>query len=207
MKNNSITYVTKHCSLKVLNIFTAVILFAFALNANAEWDLNNDSSTLNFVSIKKGTVGEVHHFKNLSGGIDKSGNVSITIDLTSVETAIPLRNERMQNLLFETKLFPKAEISGKVDPRQYQSLKPGQAHTVNTDITVSLHGSDKKLNTDITVIKLENGSLKVLSPTPIIVNAKDFNLAKGVNALRDIVKLPSISMAVPVSFNLVFNNS
>jgi len=39
----------------------------------------------------------------------------------------------------------------------------------------------------------------------VVVNASLFNLADGVEALREIAGLPSISAAVPVSFVLSFD--
>ena len=36
------------------------------------------------------------------------------------------------------------------------------------------------------------------------LNAADFDIGAGIEKLMDVAKLPSISTAVPVSFNLVF---
>jgi hypothetical protein len=44
-----------------------------------------------------------------------------------------------------------------------------------------------------------------MSKKPVVVNAPEFKLAEGVEALREIAGLPSISLAVPVSFVLAFD--
>jgi hypothetical protein len=41
---------------------------------------------------------------------------------------------------------------------------------------------------------------------PIIVMAESFDLINGVQALREVAGLPSISRAVPVTFQLMLEN-
>jgi len=44
----------------------------------------------------------------------------------------------------------------------------------------------------------------ITSIKPVIINAEDYKLSEGVEMLRSVAKLSSISMAVPVTFSLVF---
>ena len=83
--------------------------------AQAQWSLDNDSSTLSFVTVKADHVGEVHTIDHLTGTIEDDGAVEITIELASVNTMIDIRNERMQAMLFETNLFPESTIAGSID--------------------------------------------------------------------------------------------
>ncbi len=54
------------------------------------------------------------------------------------------------------------------------------------------------------ITRLDLDRLMVVSEQPVVVNARDFGLVPGVEALRKIVGLSSISLAVPVTFVLVF---
>ncbi|MEN8180815.1 MAG: hypothetical protein ABFS39_19665 [Pseudomonadota bacterium] len=45
----------------------------------------------------------------------------------------------------------------------------------------------------------------VISISPVIVNAADFDLAQGVMELTKIAELPVISAAVPVTLSFVFD--
>ena len=56
--------------------------------AHADWQLANDKSQLSFVSIKKGSVAEAHHFTQLKGQLSDQGELSINVDLTSAETEV-----------------------------------------------------------------------------------------------------------------------
>ena len=173
--------------------------------ANADWTLNNEASRLSFVSIKKDQVAEVHKFSHLSGSIDKQGSVNITIQLASVDTAIPIRDERMREMLFKTDLFPKATVSGKVDMAKFKTLKSGRIQRDEIEIKLSLHGQNKVLKAEVVVVKLEGGSMLVTTINPVIVNAADFDLAQGVLELTKIAELPVISAAVPVTLSFVFD--
>ena len=78
--------------------FLGLCLLA-STNLMAEWQLNNEASTLTYVSTKSGAVAEVNHFANMQGKVTKNGNATLSIDLTSVETNIGIRNERTKKAL------------------------------------------------------------------------------------------------------------
>lgn len=181
-------------------MFVIIVLFlAFFTNiAVADWQLNNAESRLNFISIKKGNVAEIHSFKQMKGYITQAGQLELTIDLNSVETAIPIRNERMINHLFETKVYPVAVIAAQVDT----ALSDYNVKDVN--FTLNLHGKQDSFYTQVAIAKISEDKIIVSDFRPILVNADSFDLAPGIEILRDLAKLPSISLAVPVTFTLVF---
>lgn len=185
--------------------FLSLALLVGAPAALADWQLNNDGSSVDFISVKKSTVGEVHHFKQLSGGITDGGQASIDIDLSSVETNIPIRNERVQKLLFETAKFPKARIHTTVDDKRLKAMKAGETFDTEAELTLSLHDSEKTLKTRLRVVKLAGDRLLVSTADPLILNAGDYRLTQGVDKLREIAGLPSISPVVPVTATLVFD--
>ncbi len=172
--------------------------------ASAHWSLNNDESTLSFVSIKADHVAEVHTFDVLSGEIEDNGGVEISIELASVNTLIPIRNERMQAMLFETNMFPKATIEADLDLDSLTAMSPGFSETMQLNFTLNLHGGSRSYSAEVKVTRLEDG-LVASTLKPIVVTAEDFSLQSGVEALREIAGLPSISRAVPVSFTVQFD--
>lgn len=72
------------------------------------------------------------------------------------------------------------------------------------ELTLDLHGNTKSISDQLRVTGLENGALQVSIQAPILLNAADFGLGAGVVKLMEVAKLPSISAAVPVTFNLIF---
>lgn len=182
-------------------------LLLFAVSAQAHWQLDNDASTLSFVTIKADHVGEVHTFDLLAGVIDDEGNAEITIELISINTLIPIRDERMQNLLFETSLFPEANLTAQLDIEQFSALEPGQTATAAFGFDLSMRNQSGSYQAEVVVTRLNGNGIQVSTLKPVIVVANSFGLVGGVEALREIAGLPSISNAVPVSFTVVFHNT
>lgn len=187
-----------------MRIFTLIIGLLFTLPSLANWQLVNDKSQFNFVTTKKNSATEVHQFTQLKGAISPKGKVNLTIDLSSVETNIPIRNERMQKFLFETNLFPKASFTTSIDNQTIEQLAVGEVARIEVTGEIALHGAKQTVKTQVQVIKLSNNKILVNSLKPIIIQANDFNLVAGVEKLKDLAVLPSISNAVPVTFSLYF---
>ena len=186
---------------KALFLVSAVLLTG---TAQAQWSLDNDASTLSFVTVKADHVAEVHTFDQLSGSIDDDGSVEITIELVSVNTLIDIRNERMQNMLFETNLFPEARITGDIDLAAVTAMATGVSESIEVQFELDIHGASNSYTADLMVTRLEDGVIASTSK-PIIVIANTHGLVEGVEALREVAGLPSISRAVPVTFNIVFD--
>jgi hypothetical protein len=173
-----------------------------ALPSLAASELVADKSDIRFVSVKNASVAEVHYFKSLSGGID-GGVVNVTIPLVDVETLIPIRNERMQKMLFETELYPRATLTGQVDMEKVMALKSGEYTQMDVSFMLDLHGSSKQLASAVTVARLGD-EIHVTTLQPLVLSAADFKLTEGVERLREVAGLSNISTAVPVTAHLVF---
>ncbi len=171
----------------------------------AAWTLDNDSSQVSFVSVKAGDAGEVHRFTEISGGLSADGNASVTIQLASVDTLIPLRDERMRELLFQTDMFPTASLSADIDMDALNALEPGGSMDIATSLMLDLHGHQLSIATEMIVARLGDHRLMVSSRKPVVVSAASVDLVSGIEALREIAGLPAISKAVPVSFVLTFD--
>ena len=184
-----------------LTALSVAVLFAGA--AQAHWSLDNDASTLSFVTVKAEHVAEVHTFDSLSGTIGDDGGVEISIELASVNTMIPIRNERMQEMLFETNLFPDGIITGSIDLDALTDMDAGSSVARQIDFELSLHGQSVALAADVQITRTGEGVI-VSTLKPLVVMADSFALTAGVEMLREVAGLPSISRAVPVSFTVVF---
>jgi len=196
----------KRMALISLTKKTLFIVFMVLLTgaAQAQWSLNNDASTLSFVTVKADHVGEVHTFDRLSGSIDDRGNVEIIIELASVNTLIDIRNERMQNMLFETNLFPEAKITSDINLSAITAMSAGASESMEVEFELDIHGASNSYTADLVVTRLENGVIASTSK-PILVTANTHGLVEGVEALREVAGLPSISRAVPVTFTVIFD--
>ena len=185
----------------------AAALLCLSPRAAAEWRIDNDRSELSFVTVKAGDAAEVHRFGELAGKVTEEGAVAIEIDLASVDTLIPIRDQRMRDLLFETARFPVASLSAQLDASRLMGLAVGETATMSVSFTLSLKEHELPLLAEVLAVPLSQRVMLVASLKPVVVNAGSLGLVQGVEQLREIAGLPSISKAVPVSFVLVFEQS
>ncbi len=197
--NKTLSYQLVSKLLTALFVCTAF----FNAHAHAAWQLNNDLSNVSFVSVKKDTIGEVHTFKKVASSISESGTLSLTIPLDEVDTAIPIRDERMRELLFETHMFPEVTLSANIG-RELTQLEKGGVKSMSTTAQLTLHGVSQLLKVKVLATRTQDNALFITSQQPMIINPEEFGLVEGIERLRKIAGLPSITRSVPVTFALVY---
>jgi polyisoprenoid-binding protein YceI len=179
---------------------TLLITLVATGSAQAGWDVTA-SSRVGFVSIKNNSIGENNVFEQVTGSISDAGHVTLSIDLTSVETGVGIRNERLQRMLFEVGKFPTAMVQATLSASQLDALKAGDNVSETVKVTVSLHGMSVDKLAPLSVGVSEDG-IRVTSTQPIVVTAKDFGLESGVAALQAIAGLNAISQSIPITVDL-----
>lgn len=158
-------------------------------------------STVGFVSIKNNATGEVNTFDQLSGTLSDNGNIKIVIALSSVETGINIRNERLKTMLFKVASFPAAMIDAELSDSQVAALKAGGIQTESVSVNVSLHGKTVSKTANV-LVSASGGDVRVTTTEPIIITAQEFGLEPGVAALQQIAGLNAISRSIPVTVDL-----
>ena len=177
-------------------------LLLLAMPGVADWRVDPEGSHVGFASVKNDLIAENHTFTEISGGVSASGQAGIIIALASVETKIPIRNERMQALLFQVAEFPTATVTSTLPVREFTSLATGGSRTQTVTLTIKLHGARITREAMVKVTRSAEDAFEVSSLGPILVHASEFALADGVEALRKVAGLQSIDLMVPVTFNL-----
>lgn len=168
------------------------------------YELDSERSSLFFVSTKKEHVVETHHFNTLSGNVADNNEATLVIDLSSVDTANTTRDERMRNYLFETENYANAEVKLTLEADWLENLEVGETQLLDALPSLELHGFTVELSTQLQVTKLSSTTIIVKNVQPILLSATPFNLVPGIETLRDLANLSSISHAVPVNFTLFF---
>jgi polyisoprenoid-binding protein YceI len=172
-------------------IALASVLTLAAPLAQAEWTLQKGSE-LNFLTTKNTHLTEVHTFRTLAGSLQDKGSATLTIDLSSIDSAIPVRDQRMRDVLFETARFASADINTQLDPVLMQQVLKGESVRTTLSGNLTLHGSESPVEALVQVTPASNGTILVST--------------EGIRKLRDIAGLKAISEVVPVNFTLIFAN-
>lgn len=171
--------------------------------AMADWTLSPESR-LTFQSTKNTHKTETHYFSSIEGTVKNNGSTTLTIDLASVQTAIPIRDERMNKHLFNTSKFTSAVLQSSVPKSVMKKLTTGQTQSFDLSGSIMLHGKRVAIKTPVIAVPAKDGSIVVSSLTPLMLDARKFELADGIDKLKEIAKLENIGYNVPVNFTLIF---
>jgi len=187
-----------------LSMFPKLVILlsgvGFMEPVEADWTVS-DSSRIGFVSIKNNRIGENNAFERVSGSISESGQVAVSVDLSSVETGIGIRNERLQKMLFEVASFPTASVDAALSDSQIAALRAGGARAESVSVNISLHGKTVSKTANVSVSS-SGGDVRVTTTQPIVITAQEFGLESGVAALQQIAGLSAISRSIPVTVDL-----
>ena len=171
---------------------------------NADWSLDNSASSLFYVTSKASAVSEVNQFTRLDGALSNDGLAVLDIDLSSVDTTIEIRDERMKEHVFQIGQYTHASVSLNFDIAELEALRIGQSYTQEYVAMLNLHGATQPVTAEIRISKMMDSSIQADLVKPLIINAATFGMAEGVEALREIAGLTSINNNVAVDFSLNF---
>ena len=183
-------------------VLLLVICLTTSVHVLAGWVIDPEGSYVGFASVKNDLIAENHSFTQITGAIEDSGDANIVIALASVETLIPIRNERMQAILFEVAQYPDVTVTANLDLDEFTSLRLGESRTDTILLGVNLHGTDLSKNVLVKVTRSSDNAYEVTSLGPIVIHASQFALSDGLESLRKVAGLQSIDLMVPVTFDL-----
>ncbi len=172
--------------------------------SSSSWKLIPAKSELSFISIKSSHIVESNVFTDISGSLSTEGMADLTIDLSSVDSGIAIRDDRMQEHLFETSLLPYASAQVQLSQPLLDSLSVSGSYSSSLTYTIDLHGFEKQLTVDTQVTCISDKGVLVKSTRPLVIDAAAFGLDAGIETLRSIAGLETISPFSTVDFTLVY---
>ena len=180
------------------------LLLVFS-SAHGQWQLDGQHSSISFVSIKNIDVAESHSFGEMAGSLATDGQFRVAITLDSVDTLIPVRDERMREVLFDTPNHPLAVVSGQIEMDALAGLESGHSIRLDVPFELALQGRTSTHMTKVEVTRVSATRILVVTWQPVLINAATLGLGEGVEKLQEIAGLAAISKAVPVYFSLRFS--
>ncbi|PHR62774.1 MAG: hypothetical protein COA47_02515 [Robiginitomaculum sp.] len=172
--------------------------------APSSWQLDITASQVQIFAIKAEQIGESFSLALGNGTVDQDGNIELSIDLASIDTGIPIRNERMRKFLLKTEDWPMATVSANIDLQQFEGLMIGQMLSANAPVELALHGLKVSYEVNFLITRLSTKRVMVQSATPISVVADDLNFGAGLAKLQELAGLPSITPVSAIGFLLIF---
>ena len=185
-------------------LWATVAVMGLTRAASAEgWTLDGDASHIAFGSVKSQFIGEVHTFSGLSGAIGEDGNTSIDIELTSLETQIDIRNERMAEHVF--KMLPSAQVTAQLEMAEFAKLDIGGSKVMEIDFDLAFLGEDLPLYGEIFVMRVGDDQVLVTTNSMVFVDTEELGIDAAVDKLQELASLEDITRAVPVTMRFIFN--
>lgn len=185
-----------------------VLALALALSSSmvsaASWQLDSSQSALHFVSVKNDVVAETHQFKQLTGNWDGS-KVNISIPVSSLDTLIPIRNERIWQYVLQAEQFAAITVSAELKQDTLATLAISESMLLELPLNVTIATETVALNAKLRITKLSADTLQAVTEAPLMLNTSSFKLTDGVAKLQELAGLKSIDALVPVSFTVRFN--
>ena len=204
---------------KKLSIFAAVAL-AFALLigqaarepghaqdfTSQDWLLNPKLSNVYMQTVKANAVFETHQFAAVEGNVGKEGDVSIRIDLASLETGIDVRDVRMRFLMFETFKYPHALITAKLDKDKVRAISSETRIAYPLAFTLDMHGVKQEMKAQVWITRIGDTTVSVSTIQPIVVTTDSVGLSKNLAKLIEVIGGTPIASAASITFDLVFGS-
>lgn len=190
-----------------MKLLSGMVLGVSLLVANpalAGWKSVDEQSRVAFGSVKKDVVGEVHHFNRVSGSVSDAGELKIEIDLSSVETNIDIRNERMAKHVFEAGKAT-ATITGQINMMEISVLQPGEMTVIEVETQLAFAGSENDMVAEMLVARLADNRVLVTTSDFIMLSTEDLGIDAGIDELMKLAKLPGITRVTPVAIRMVFD--
>lgn len=173
-------------------------------SALADWVLDSNNSNLSYGSIKNGFIGESNTFKTISGSIDENGHINIDIDLSSVDTQLELRDQRMRDIVFKVAENASAKLTGDMNLEAHHDQEIGTSRKIEASIGIELVGQKIDYDVMLLVTRLAENKVMVTPHGVIFLDLEDFELADAIETLRELAGLDRIATAAPMSFYLTF---
>lgn len=175
---------------------------AFAAG-QAAWHLLPDQSAVVYGTIKQDHIGENNHFTGLSGSVTTDGQVSVDIDLMSVVTNIEVRDGRMRTYIFDA-ARPVASLKAQIDPAALETLAVGESAVLDVTGTLDFAALSLPIETKMFVTRLGENKVLAVSDELVMVTTDDLGIDAGVDKLKELAGLESITRVVPVMVRFVF---
>ena len=187
---------------QIFMISVGFLLWSTQGLADSGYRLNLETAVVGVTSTKNDRIIERHQIKFKTGIVSSTGQVDLVLDLRTPETNIPIRNERMQQHLFAQ--FPLATVTAQLPPGVFAKARAGKAISEPVVVTLVANGVSQTHSMQMVLEQDEMGGLIVSGKTEIDVSL--FGYGAGIEMLRNLAGLLSISTLVPVDFVLPFDD-
>lgn len=178
------------------------LLSATAASA-AGWTVDSDASVLGFGSIKGNTTGEAHTISGVAGKVAADGTATLTLDLTTIQTNIDIRNERIGEHIF--KGAANATLTAAIDLEAMEGLAVGEYMVTEVEGDLALIGEPLPVYLDMFIMRTADDQVIATSNSMLFISTEELGIDAGIDVLKALANLDGITRSFPVTMRFVFN--
>jgi polyisoprenoid-binding protein YceI len=205
---------TRRTKLSIIGLGAAVLLAACGRGPTERsfvsdgLELSAGQSRIWFIGIKNDAVAVPGYFAMLRGSLSlREKKAWIEASVGSLDTGDTQRDMNIRTHLFETEEFPRArltveEFSGPDSLPEIGGVVDGVAIG-----TLEIHKSRVDLRVPVRITREGTRRVRVTTTQPFILTADELGLSNQLAKLKMVCGHISISSAVPVEIDLVFEGS
>lgn len=189
-----------------MRAFILALTVAFSPFVFADWQVDSSYSRVSFVTVKRGNMADVQFFSTVTGVIDQHGSARLALPYESLDNTLALQTERMRETLFKADQYPEAVITSQIDLPTWEQMPVGSIRQEKLDFELEINGQKQRLKADVSVTRIGETLVQVSTLQPVLIKAIDFSLLEGLDKLKEIASVPSITPEVPVSVLLTLRH-
>lgn len=183
--------------MKALSVSSLFVLAAYApkrpkgeVERCGDWTLNPLQSSIFYVTIKSGPLGELNSFKEILGHVSTDGKAEFVIALNNIHTNSETRDPPMNEFIFETAKNPETIVTTNLNMEQFNALAIGSSISVRLDMKLDLHGviDEQEFNILVTVLARMNCAL-IAMPRSYSMRKQARQASRALQVLRALRRL------------------
>jgi polyisoprenoid-binding protein YceI len=187
-------------------------LIAAADVASGDYLYTVGAGEVSFSVMKNETAPVLGYFRDYLGVVKMGPNgpekMTMVIDINSLDTGVPGRNNRILNLFFESMKpdwgtarveFDKFDLHGNT----LETLEDGQLHRIEAYGTLTLNGKTQKMSAYLKVLK-QGGTWAVETEEPVPLFISDFGFGQRIYELMKSCNHKSMGNEVRINAKLYF---
>lgn len=171
--------------------------------------------TINLITMKNGTVEVPGRFERVAGEITLSDvdawqgiDGEVTVDLSSWNSDLELRDSRVKELFFEVADYGEATLSlSGLTGLSSAGLPVNSTVKVSMRGQLALHGATRDLSIPVAIKRTGREAFQVTTPEPFEVKISEFDYGEPLAALIKECAHESISDVVKVSVDLMLGQT
>ncbi|WP_163833641.1 YceI family protein [Spartinivicinus ruber] len=187
-------------------LLLGALLTAAVSQVQAAWLVQSENSKVNFITEKIFTndksVKETQLISGVAGEVDNQKQAEIKIDLATIDTKIPVRNDRIKKWVLDITNYRYATVKADLSAINEQKIAVGDSKQMAVDGSLTIREATLPIQLFVKVTKNSATHYSVVSYKDTSININQYGGEDGIQKMTQVMGLKSINPVVSVKWEL-----